>query len=204
MTNNSGPKKSRRQQYDYLNRQGTVKTRQEFIETDYVDGVYDSKGNQVMRPLTPEEREWLSQFYAETEHGNFKKTQEIEEQEKIHKALCKEMRHNKKRMTSKQVLELKEEIDSVYKKLVHLRAETNTFYTEDEDRREIYTRDNKRREDVFNRAKATNHLISYDIPEFDQFTSKAEKDINVENLVLDYLVRKPTKKVIRKRKSKPQ
>lgn len=204
MTSSSGPKKSRKQQYDYLNKQGTVKTRREFIEADYADGIFDSHGREVMRPLTPEEREWLSQFYAETEHCNFSKTQEIEAQEQAYKELCRELRQNKKSMSSGEVLELRQKIDASYKELVHLRSETNTFYPENDDRRELFTRDNDRRNDVFNRAKATNQLISYDLPEFDMFTSKAEKDISPEHLVLDYLARKPAKKVIRKRKKKSQ
>lgn len=177
-----------------------MKTRQDFIEADYVNGVYNKDGSEAMRPLTEKETEWLSQFYAETEHGNFKKTIEIEEQDAVYKELCKHMKQNQKKMSSGQVLELREKIEEAYNKLVHLRSETNTFYPEDADRKEIWNKGNRRKEDVFNRAKVSNNLISFDIPEFDDFTTRAEKDINPEHLVLDYMTRKPAKKVIRRKK----
>lgn len=173
-----------------------MKTRQEFIETDYVDGVKDAHGNIVIRPLTKEETEWLSQFYAETEHGNFLKTKEIEEQTKVYKALTLEMKKSEKSMTSGQVLELREKIEDSYKKLVHLRSETNTFYPEDEDRKEVFDRGNKRKDDLFNRAKVSGRLVTLE----DDDAFRAEKDINPEHLALDYLTRKPARKVIRKRK----
>lgn len=94
----------------------------------------------------------------------------------------------------------KEEIERAYKKLVHLRSETNTFYPEDEDRHEIFNKGNQRREDVFNRAKSANVLISFDVPEYDQFTSRAETSISPEHLVLQHLTKKPVKKVVKKRR----
>jgi hypothetical protein len=175
-----------------------VKARQEFIEADYVNGIYDENGNEKMRPLTDHERDWLSQFYAETEHGNFKKTQEIEAQEKRYKQLCRELKDKRKHQSDSWVLATKAEIEEAYKKLVHLRAETNTFYPDDEDRHEIFNTGNKRKEDIYTLAKATKRLVNIDLAEMDQFTSKAEKDIEAEKLVLDYLG--PAKKVLRKRK----
>lgn len=179
-----------------------MKTRQEFIEADYVNGVYDSKGNELIRPMTKEEVEWLTQFYAETEHGNFLKTQEIEEQTEAYKELCRQMKKSKKTMSSGQVLELREKIEESYRKLVQLRSETNTFYPEDVDRKEIFDKGNRRKEDLFNRAKVSGGLVSLDLPDFDQFTSRAEKDISPEHLVLDYMTKKPVKKVVRRRKKK--
>lgn len=178
-----------------------MKTRQEFIETDYVDGVYGEDGKLAIRPLNESEKEWLSQFYAETEHGNFKKNSEIEMVQGFYDGLCKQIREAKKNgLTSEEVLRLKELADSNYKELVHLRAETNTFYPEDKDRREIYKKENMRNNDIFSVSKASGKLVSFDIPEFDQFTIRAEKSINPEHLVLDYMTRKPAKKVIRRKK----
>lgn len=197
MTSSSGPRKKNK--YNPLNKQGTVKTRQDFIEADYVEGVFDRKGNMVIRPMTQEEIDWLSRFYQETEHSTFQTNEKIKKQEDLYKQLCRDFKANKKYMSFEESQSFREKIDGAYQKLVQLRSETNTFYPEDEDRREIYTKSNRRREDIFNRAKVTNNLISLDIPEFDQFTSRAEKDINSEHLVLDYL-KKPVKKVIRRRK----
>lgn len=199
MTSSSGQKKKRK--YDPLNKRGTIKHRQEFIETSYVNGVVNERGEQVIRPMTQSEIDWLSQFYAETEHGNFKKTQEIERQEHLYKQLTRDYRLNHKLMSTEEALEFKHVINEAYEKLVQLRSETNTFYPEDKERHEIFNKGNQRREDIFNIAKITGNLISYDVPEFDMFTVKAEKSINPENLVLDYLTRKPAKKrVVRKKK----
>jgi len=57
--------KSQNKKYRYLSREKNLKSRRYFIETDYVNGLYDENGNQVMRPLNPEEMEWLNQFYKE-------------------------------------------------------------------------------------------------------------------------------------------
>lgn len=45
----------------------------EFIETDqYINGVRNERGGeQVIRPLNAEERDWLARFNATFEHGNF-------------------------------------------------------------------------------------------------------------------------------------
>jgi hypothetical protein len=42
-----------------------LKTRIEYMDVEYINGIYDEFGNQVMRPLTPEEKDWLDKFYKE-------------------------------------------------------------------------------------------------------------------------------------------
>lgn len=201
MTSNSGRKK---QKYNPLNKDGAYGRTRDFIEADYVNGVTDERtGELVIRPLNAEETEWLSQFYAETEHGNFAKTKEIEEVQDYYDAISTRIRHAKKNgLNTEEVLSLKVLAEEKYKELVQLRAETNTFYPEDKDRHEIFNKGNKRREDIFNMAKASGKLISYDVPEFDKFSSKSEKDINPEHLVLDYLTRAPAKKKVARKKKK--
>lgn len=198
MTSSSGPRK-KKNQFDYLNKDGTARTRQDYIETDYINGLYDENGNELIRPLTKEEKEWLSQFYAETEHENFQKTREIEAQTELYKSLRRQYKQKRKASTE-ELLELKVEMDREYKKLVQLRSETNTFYPDDSQRRELYNKGNARRNDIFNVAKAANKLVAYGSQEFDKFVAEAEKDISPEHLVLDYLVKKPVKKTVRRRK----
>lgn len=200
MTSNSGPK---RPKYNPLNKHGTPVTRRDFIEADYVNGVFNDKGEQVIRPLNAEETEWLSQFYSESEHGNFAKTQEMEQVQDHYDAICTRIRHAKKNgLSTEEVLSLKVVADERYKELIQLRSETNTFYPDDKDRREIYKKENDRNNDIFSVSKASGKLISYDMPEFDKFSSRAEKDINPEHLILDYLTRSPAKKKVpRKKKS---
>lgn len=200
MTNNSGRKKK---SYNPLNKNGTFGTRRDFIEADYVNGVFDEHGVEKIRPMNKEEIEWLTQFYSETEHGNFKKNSEINMVQDFYNGICTKIRHAKKNgYSNEEVLKLKEIADNSYKELVQLRAETNTFYPEDEDRQEIYNKNYERVNDIFNVAKASGKLISYDLPEFDKFSSKAEKDINPEHLVLDYLTRSPAKKKMPRKKKR--
>ncbi len=201
MTNNSGPKKKRK--YNPLNKHGAIKYRKDFIETNYVNGVENDRGEQVMRPLNKSEVEWLEKFYAETEHGNFEKTSEISHKQAEYDSVASKIRHAKRaELSTECLLELKLEAEKTYKELVQLRSETNTFYPEDEDRKEIWIKGNQRREDIFNIAKITGNLISYDVTEYDSFTTKAEKSVNPEHLVLDYLIKKPAKKKVARKKKR--
>lgn len=43
-----------------------LKGRQDYMDTGYIDGIYDEKGREVMRPLTDKEKDFLAQFYKET------------------------------------------------------------------------------------------------------------------------------------------
>jgi hypothetical protein len=66
-------KRNRRNQSKYpaLEKKFTLKGRQEFIDTEYINGVFDKDGNQVIRGLTDEEKEWLNKFYQEDLNASF-------------------------------------------------------------------------------------------------------------------------------------
>lgn len=66
-------KKSRRSstKYPALEKKFTLKSRQEFLDTEYVNGVFNDKGVQVIRGLNEEEKEWLNKFYQETLNASF-------------------------------------------------------------------------------------------------------------------------------------
>lgn len=55
--------------YPNLNPGLNLKKRTEIIETDYVNGVRNEKGELVIRPLTDEEKAWLDKFYKEYANG---------------------------------------------------------------------------------------------------------------------------------------
>jgi hypothetical protein len=59
--------------YPALKKELNIKTRHDYIEPDYINGVVDSEGNKVIRALTHEEKEWLNKFYEEYIITNFKK-----------------------------------------------------------------------------------------------------------------------------------
>lgn len=48
-----------------LNPKMNLKGRQDYMDVDYVDGVFDNNGNELMRGLTDKEKDWLAQFYKE-------------------------------------------------------------------------------------------------------------------------------------------
>lgn len=52
--------------YPALRKEYNIKARQEFMDAEeFIDGVYDEEGNELIRPLTDEEKEWYNQFYRE-------------------------------------------------------------------------------------------------------------------------------------------
>jgi hypothetical protein len=57
--------KAENKKYRYLQREKNLKSRRYFIDTDYIDGVYNEEGKQVIRGLSQEEKAWLNQFYKE-------------------------------------------------------------------------------------------------------------------------------------------
>ena len=63
--------KNKRRKHSGLKKSHNTKARRHVIEADYVDGVYNSKGERVIRPLTEEEKDWLNKFYEETVVTNF-------------------------------------------------------------------------------------------------------------------------------------
>lgn len=50
-----------------------LKSRRDYIEPEYVDGVCDENGKRVIRPLNEEEKAWLNKFYQETIITTFKR-----------------------------------------------------------------------------------------------------------------------------------
>ena len=58
-------------QYPALEKKFTLKSRLEFLDVDYINGVFDKNGNKVIRGLNEEEKEWLNKFYKETLNASF-------------------------------------------------------------------------------------------------------------------------------------
>ena len=189
MTNNTGKKnQERRKPYDFLDKKGTTATRQDYIETAYVNGVKNDKGEVVIRPMSPEEKEWLSQFIAETEHGNLNKTSQIKAEVKNLKVLRSKERAAKLAGNVPEMESLFKAIEKQLQLVENLRESCNNFYTSEEDVKEIYTRDNERRRDVYNNAKINEKLVLYDLNEYDKFSTEALHSVDPENLILDELI----------------
>lgn len=169
-------------------------TRRDYIETDYVNGVKDTNGELVIRPMTSEEKEWLSQFIAETEHGNFNKTSQIKAEVKALRVLRSEYRAAKRESRIDDMLELEPRIEKQLQLIETLRESVNNFYTTEESVNELYTRDNERRRDVYNNAKISDNLVMYDLDEYDKFSTEAINDVNHENLKLEHIVYVPQRR----------
>lgn len=70
----SGKSRRSKVKYPAFDRRYNLLIRQDYMEAvNYVDGVYDAKGNQVMPPLNENEREWLHKFEEEVVSTKFKK-----------------------------------------------------------------------------------------------------------------------------------
>jgi hypothetical protein len=191
MTNNTG---TARKKYDFLDKKGTTKARQDYIETNYVDGVKDDKGNTVIRAMTAEEKEWLSQFISETEHGNLNKSTQIKSEVRALKNLRADYRSAQRKESIDEMERLYPLIEEKLQFIEALRESCNNFYTTEDDVKEIYTRDNERRRDVYNNAKMSDNLVLYDITEYDKFSTEAITDVNPENLILEHLITVPVRK----------
>jgi len=137
--------------------------------------------------MTEEEKSWLSQFIAETDHGNFRKSSRLKVEEKALRILRSEYRKLKKTGNVEEMSLLYPKIELQYQLVLRLREEDNSFYVTDEERHELFDRDYERRMDVFNNAKITDSLVMYDINEYDKFSTEAEKDINPEDICFDRL-----------------
>lgn len=58
--------KKKRKRWDNLKKNRNLKHRRDYIETHYIDGMESITGKgEGIRPLTPEEKDWLDKFYGE-------------------------------------------------------------------------------------------------------------------------------------------
>lgn len=154
--------------FDYLRKSGARSSRRDYVETDYVNGVKDADGREVIRPMTKEEREWLSQYYREAENVSFNKTDEIKTEQRKLRKLIKEHRDFKEENGTEHPKVLTQR-----SKLKTLREESNSFFLDPKEHKELYKQDNDRANDLFNVAKQTGALVNFDISEYDKFTSEA-------------------------------
>lgn len=200
MTKSTGKKsRERRKPYNFLDKKGTTATRQDYIETGYVNGVKNEHGDLVIRSMTDSEKEWLSQFIQETEHGNLNKTKQIKHEVGILHKLKDEYARARKASKVDEMLKLEPFLKEKRELIQSLRESCNNFYTTEEEVQEIYTRDNQRRRDVYNNAKITDNLVLYDVTEYDKFSTEAITDVNPENLILEHLKHVPVRKKFKRK-----
>jgi len=166
-----------------------LKSRKEYIEADYVNGVKDQDGRMVIRPLTDKEKEFLNNFYEETINTNFlhdtylrrlnEKKRSIINTDQVIKlrGQIKELevintKESRKRATElKQVLKLLKEqnkekyasvLEKIEKKMQEIREET-LLYPDKEMHKVFYNENNTRNQCAYNKA----NIISVDNTEID-------------------------------------
>jgi hypothetical protein len=177
--------KRERSKYPALNKSLNISSRKDYIETDYVRGIYDSNSNELIRPLNTKEKEWLNKFYEETVVTNFyhdpelkrllRKKKEIVEDSTV-KKLKDEVVIHKEKKDKKRVMELKEIIrftkkqneEKYYNKLQEIEQEIEELrrelllYPEKEDHKLFYSDNNSRNSCLFNKSKITGKLDNLD------------------------------------------
>lgn len=208
-TTTSGKKESKREKSKYpaLNKGVNLNSRKDYIEPDYVDGVFDEDGNQIIRPLNESEKEWLNQFYEETVVTNFYHDPELRKLNRYKKAIIedsivkdlqtqvKELQKAEKpdkkrirelkeiiRLTKKQNEETyAEELEYIEEELQELR-EDKLLYPDKEDHKQFYNDNNARNACLFNKSRITGKLIGLDTDEYDTHMAKKIQGLDVEQL----------------------
>lgn len=178
-----------------------MSSRFDFIEADYINGVYDDDGNCLIRPCTEEEKRFLNDFYAETVITNFYHHPELRKLHNKKKALVnndpnikklkKQSKVTKDKEENRRLKELvkevksqlkekhKETIDEIDKEIEKIRKKV-LLYPNKEDHKQFYHENNKRNRCVFNRSKTNFTIDYYDPEDYDKlynFSKDYEKDL---------------------------
>lgn len=161
-----------------MSKQGARTKRREFIETEYVDGVVDWKGELVIRPLNAHETKFLSDFYREHAHATFKTS---EESRALFRKINSLLSENQDFFIENgfypvEVENLIADFDAITKKLGNL----HSFWQQ----KDINSDDYKRGHDIENMVKREHRYVSYE--EMQEAMDMEEKsDTEIEDLITE-------------------
>lgn len=179
MTNNTGKVKKHKKRFQHLTKNGARIHRQEFIETSYLNGVYNDDGKKVIRALTEEEKNWLDTYYKEFVHGTFNTDKESTSLFKKAKKLTKDPENVKffqeNGFFPENVQQVVEAFNAKSRSLGNL---AYNFW----EQREINSDDYKRRYDIQNNAIKGLQLASF---EDLQYIANVEE---LENTLIEDLI----------------
>lgn len=170
--------KRRKGKYPNLDKSQNLRTRSDYIETDYVNGIKDQHGKQVMRALTDEEKEWLDKFYGETvalSDRQLNPSEEIMQYMKEKSKLKKEIaaiRRTEKVKNNSQINYLQKRVAEIESALDFLREEAGVFNSTCEEQRKLYSTNNSRNFCVYNNRKARGMLIDLTTETYDAFIAQ--------------------------------
>lgn len=182
-----------KEKYPALKQQFNLRNRKDYIEgSEYINGVYDEEGRQVIRALNDEEKRFLNNFYEETIITNFSYTPELKEIanqirkikncskiqkiEKIEKKF-KKLNEKSKASLAKLKEEIKELNDQVLKDLKLKQDELRKkqlLFPDKERQKEFYGDNNAR-----NRCLYTNTLEDHEENKIDTVISD---DLSIEDM----------------------
>lgn len=152
---------------------GAVANRRDFIEADYINGVRDEHGNEVMRALTDLEVEWLNNWYKEEVHAKFENSDETKSETKKLKIL--RLRH--KQFAQDNGFD-HPEVVAQKERVIGLKTKIGNMITDPDEQSRIYADNYARNQCIFNLAKANGTLWNFDWNE----TTGDEEEIVDQNL----------------------
>lgn len=186
------PKKSRRSKAKYpaLKKRFNLKMRQDYIEPDYINGVYDANGNQVIRPLNDEEKTFLNSFYEEVIGANFMHNPKLKE---LHTKM-KELK-NKKTLNTDEKIELKGYQDEYYRI-----ADEVLLYSDPDDQKKLYGENNARNRCIFNRIKSVDMLDELNDETYDEIHRNMYNNPEIADRLLINKTEPVVKTILKKKK----
>jgi hypothetical protein len=167
--------------------------RQDYIEPDYVNGTFNSKGELVMRALNNEEKTFLNSFYEEVIGANF-----------MHDNILKELYRAMKPLKAKKNLSEEEHDDLMRLQIeYYMRADEVLLYSDEEDQKKLYGENNARNRCVYNRSKSIGILDELNDETYDEFHKNIYNDPDSgENLMISLVEPMVKKTILRKKKVK--
>lgn len=163
--------------HPYLNKSANTKSRRDVMDNIYyVDGIKNKKGEEVIRPLTEEEKDWLNKFNAEYYGADFDSDYEnnlhqdlaspeviAELKSKLKEArlLCNKLYHkinygNKKKLVSETELENK------YTEALKVKNDIEDTLEVLQVKKSCSDANNSRNRDLMTVGKIHNILVSWD------------------------------------------
>jgi hypothetical protein len=181
MTSNTGKPKKHRKKFQHLNKSGARSSRKFFIETDYIRGVVNDFGEQVIRPMNEEEIEFLDKFYKEEIHGTFKTDKESTQLfRKAKRVSIKTENIEYFENTGNHAPEVVEAVDEFNAKSKSLGNLVADFWSQ----RKVNSDSYKRRSDIQN-----NCVVDVQLESFEDFQYRAEHvDDDCDDTVIEDLI----------------
>ena len=176
-----------------LQKKYNLKMRQDYIEPDYVNGAFNSKGEMVMRPLNNKEKTFLNAFYEEVIGANF-----------MHDDILRTLHRAMKPLKAKDILDEDEHDDLMRLQIeYYMRADEVLLYSDSEEQKKLYGENNARNRCVYNRSKSIGVLDELNDETYDEFHKNIYNDPNSgENLMISLVEPRIKKTILRKKKTK--